>query len=137
MILGVDFGARRVGVAVADRETRFARPVEVIDVSATDPVGRIVALARDLGARLIVVGTPLTLSGERGPAAATQTEFVARLRSATSAVVEEYDERLTTVVAERSLRAAGASAAIRRRVRDAVAAQVMLQGYLDASHPPK
>jgi putative holliday junction resolvase len=137
MILGVDVGARRVGVAVADRETRFARPVEVIDVSVTDPVGRIVALARDLGARLIVVGTPLTLSGERGPATATQTEFVARLRSATSAAVEEYDERLTTVVAERSLRAAGASAATRRRVRDAVAAQVMLQGYLDASHPPK
>jgi putative Holliday junction resolvase len=137
MILGVDVGARRVGVAVADRETRFARPVEVIDVSATDPVGRIVALARDLGARLIVVGTPLTLSGERGAAAASQTEFVARLRSATSAVVEEYDERLTTVVAERSLRAAGASAATRRRVRDAVAAQVMLQDYLDAGHRPK
>ena len=137
MILGVDLGARRVGVAVADRETRFARPVEVIDVSVTDPVGRIAALARELDAGLIVVGTPLTLSGERGPAAATQAEFVARLRTATGAVVEEYDERLTTVVAERSLRAAGTSAATRRRVRDAVAAQVMLQGYLDASGPPK
>ena len=137
MILGVDLGARRVGVAVADRETRFARPVEVVDVSVTDPVGRIAALARELGAGLIVVGTPLTLSGERGPAAATQAEFVARLRTATGAVVEEYDERLTTVVAERSLRAAGTSAATRRRVRDAGAAQVMLQGYLDSSGPPK
>jgi putative Holliday junction resolvase len=137
MILGVDLGARRVGVAVADPETRFARPVEVIDVSATDPVGRIVALAGELGARLIVVGTPLTLSGERGPAASIQAEFVARLKRATSAVVEEYDERLTTVIAERSLKAAGTSAATRRRVRDAVAAQVMLQGYLDAAHRPK
>jgi putative Holliday junction resolvase len=94
-------------------------------------------LAGELGAGLIVVGTPLTLSGQRGPAASLQAEFVARLKSTTSAVVEEYDERLTTVVAERSLRAAGASSATRRRVRDAVAAQVMLQDYLDADHRPK
>jgi putative Holliday junction resolvase len=133
MILGVDIGERRVGVAVADRETRFARPLEVIDVQVEDPIARLAALADDLGADLIVVGTPLTLSGQRGPAARTQADFTARLRAATAAAVEEYDERLTTVVAERLLRSSGASSATRRLVRDAVAALIMLQGYLDAA----
>ena len=133
MILGVDLGERRVGVAVADPETRFARPLEVIDASVTDPVDRIVALANELGAGLIVVGAPVTLSGHRGPAAHKQSEFLVRLAAATSVAVEQYDERFTTVVAERSLRASGVPPATRRRVRDAVAAQVMLQDYLDAA----
>jgi putative holliday junction resolvase len=133
MILGVDPGERRVGLAVADLETRFARPLEVVDARAQDPVARIARIAADLGAVGIVVGLPISLSGRRGPAARRQAEFVARLRSATETEVTEFDERLTTLVAERQLRAAGASASVRRRLGDAVAAQVMLQGYLDSA----
>jgi putative Holliday junction resolvase len=133
MILGVDPGARRVGVAVADLETRFATPLEVIDVATTDPVARLCELAEELGADVIVVGRPVGLSGTAGPSAAIQREFTHQLRAATTVPIVEFDERLTSVVAERALRAGGASAATRKKMRDAIAAQVMLQGYLDAS----
>jgi len=80
-----------------------------------------------------VVGRPLGLSGTAGPSAGTQREFTDQLRAATTVPVVEFDERLTSVVAERAMRAGGASAATRKKMRDAVAAQVMLQGYLDAT----
>jgi putative Holliday junction resolvase len=120
-----------VGVAAADEETHFARPLEVIDSTVTDPVARIAELAREHEATLVVVGRPLGLSGEPGRAVADAAPFVDALRAALAAEVVEHDERLTTVIAERSLRAGGAGRAARRKLRDAVAAQVMLQGYLD------
>ena len=132
MILGVDLGERRVGLALADLETRFARPLEVIEAARSDVVERIVQLVEQLGVKTVVVGRPIALSGSPGRAVEAQQEVVARLRSATTVEVEEYDERLTTVVAERGLRAGGAPAGTRRKLRDAVAAQVMLQGYLDS-----
>lgn len=118
-------------MAVADERTRVALPVEVIDAQRTDPVTRIVELARARSASVIVVGRPVGLSGQPGPAVQAQGEFVARLRAAVSVPVEEFDERLTTVIAERNLRARGSSSRSRTKVRDAVAAQVMLQSYLD------
>jgi putative Holliday junction resolvase len=132
MIVGIDPGERRVGVAVADDETRFARPLEVVDRAATDAIGRIVEIAADVGADVIVVGRPVGLSGRAGPAVAAQEEFVAELKARSEIDVLEYDERFTTVVAERAMRAAGVPAGPRRGLRDAVAAQVMLQDFLDA-----
>lgn len=132
MILGVDPGERRVGVAAANPETRFAHPVEVIDVQVSDPFQRIASLAEQMGATCIVVGRPVGLSGRAGPAVKVQSEFVSGLRAATTVAVVEYDERLTTVVADRSLKSSGARAARVKELRDAIAAQVMLQGYLDA-----
>jgi putative holliday junction resolvase len=129
--LGVDPGGRRVGIAAADHETRFARPVEVIDTATTDPVSRIAELAGELGADEVVVGRPVGLSGRAGPAVRAQQEFVGRLAAALSIPVREFDERLTTVVAERGLRAGGGRRPA-RALRDAIAAQVMLQGYMDA-----
>ncbi|MDQ3957893.1 MAG: Holliday junction resolvase RuvX [Actinomycetota bacterium] len=131
MIVGVDPGERRVGVAVADEETRFARPLEVIDSEVTDPVTRISEIVAEHGASLVVVGKPVSLSGAEGPAVRDLAPFLAALRKTLSADVVEHDERLTTVIAERSLRAGGAGRDARKRLRDAVAAQVMLQGYLD------
>lgn len=133
MILGIDYGARRVGVAAADRVTRFARPVEVIDTRNTDPVERIGELIRDLNVSLVVVGRPVGLSGVAGPSVAAQQEFLAKLRNATPVEVTEHDERFTTVIAERGLKASGARASARRNARDAVAAQLLLQGYLDGN----
>ena len=132
-VLGVDPGTRRVGVAVADLETRFARPLEVIDVGDQEPVERILALAEEHGATTIVVGKPVGLSGIAGPAVEAQRRFVEDLRAATDLEVTEHDERLTTVVAEAGMRASGATAKARKALRDAVAAQVMLQGYLDST----
>lgn len=133
MIIGVDPGERRVGVAVADNETRFARPLEVIDREKDDAVLRIVTLARDLNAESIIVGRPVGLSGREGPAVRAQRAFVAALKQASPVEVREYDERFTTVLAERALREAGTKAGARKELRDAVAAQVMLQGYLDST----
>lgn len=132
-LVGVDFGARRVGVAVADPETRIARPLEVIDAAASSPPERVAVLARDLGAEAVVVGRPVGLSGRAGPAVEAQARFVDELRALAPCPVVEFDERLTTVVAERALRAAGGRSRARSRIRDAVAAQVMLQGYVDST----
>jgi putative holliday junction resolvase len=133
LILGIDPGGRRIGVAVADRETRWARPLEVIDTRSTDPVQRISQLVSEQDVDLIVVGRPVGLSGEEGPAMEVQQEFVSALKAAVRVRVEEHDERLTTAEAERGLKGAGVKAATRKKVRDAVAAQVMLQAYLDAN----
>ncbi|MEA2505948.1 MAG: putative pre6S rRNA nuclease [Actinomycetota bacterium] len=133
MILGVDPGERRVGIAAADLETRMAYPLEVVDRRKSDPLLRIAQLATELEVERIVVGRPTSLSGMKGPAVTAQQVFVEGLREATTVEVTEWDERLTTVLAERAMRAAGASASIRKENRDAVAAQIMLQGYVDAT----
>jgi putative Holliday junction resolvase len=133
LILGIDPGGRRIGLAVADRETRWARPLEVIDTRSTDPVQRISQLISEQDVDLIVVGRPVGLSGEEGPAVRVQQEFVSVLKAAMDVKVEEHDERLTTAEAERGLKGARVKAATRKKVRDAVAAQVMLQAYLDAN----
>lgn len=137
MILGVDPGARRVGLAVADEATRWARPLEVIDAAAADPVTRIVEVAAGMSVTQVVVGRPVTLSGGIGPAVAVQQRFVADLEAALDeaglgTVVCEHDERLTSVIAEQGMRAGRLKPKRRRELRDARAAQVMLQGYLDA-----
>ncbi len=132
MILGVDPGSRRTGVALADLETRWARPLEVIDRRDQDPVSRIVEIVAEHEVGLIVVGRPVGLSGRSGPAVEVQQRFVAELREQAPVDVEEFDERLTTVVAERRLREGGASATKRKQIKDAVAAQLMLQDYLDS-----
>jgi putative Holliday junction resolvase len=132
MILGVDPGERRVGVAMADPDARFAHPLEVIDAKSTDPVARLAQIVAERKVTLVVVGLPVGLSGRRGPAVERQTEFLSRLRDTLNVPVDEFDERLTTVLAERGLRASGARQGPRRELRDAVAAQLMLQGYLDS-----
>jgi putative Holliday junction resolvase len=132
MILGVDPGGRRIGLAAGDLGTRFARPLEVIDAARTDPIERIVGVCEEIGATLIVVGMPLSLSGHRGPQALAAEAFAERLRAAVPVEVRLHDERLSTVVAERALLAAGASALRRKKLRDAIAAQAILQSYLDA-----
>lgn len=135
MIVGIDPGERRVGVAVADLETRFARPLEVIDRQEVDAVGRISAIVQELKAELVVVGRPTGLSGRSGPAIESQRPFVAALTEAVSVEVREFDERFTSIVADRGLRSAGVKDKDLRSRRDAVAAQVMLQDYLDATKP--
>jgi putative holliday junction resolvase len=136
MILGIDYGTHRIGIAVADDETRFARPLEVVDVRNVDPAQRIAQLVDEMGVSLVVVGRPVGLSGTAGPAVESQTHFVDALRDRIDVRIVEHDERLTTVVAEQGMRAAQAGRAARRKRRDAVAAQLMLQGYLDSESSP-
>ena len=133
MIIGVDPGERRVGLAVADMETRFARPLEVIDTKVADPVARIIELIAELDAHKIVVGRPTDLKGNAGPAVEKQQLLVGALTAACDIEIVEHDERMTSVIADRQLRQAGKSAKDARSIRDAVAAQVLLQDYLDSN----
>jgi putative Holliday junction resolvase len=130
--LGLDLGAKRVGVAVSSGSV--ATPYEVIDRGRNHVVdhARVAALVEETGAVVVVVGLPYSLDGSRGPAARLVEAEVEELRAALAVPVETWDERFTTVSADRSLMAQKLKAGARRRVVDKVAAAVMLQSWVDA-----
>jgi putative Holliday junction resolvase len=132
-VLGLDLGSRRVGVAISDADRTVATPVTVVArVRDRAREHRAIAdLVAEWEAVLVVVGLPYTLRGDIGPAAEAAVAEAAELRAALPVPVETYDERLTTVTAERSLMQQGMRADARRRVVDKVAAAVMLQAWLD------
>jgi putative Holliday junction resolvase len=136
--LGVDLGSRRIGLALSDPTATVAMPLDVIVRSGERARDHdaIVRAARDAGAHIIVVGLPLSLSGATGPAAKSALAEIEELRAVagTDIDVVAYDERLTTVTAERALTEAKMRRDARRRVIDKVAAAVMLQSWLDGQH---
>ena len=134
-VVGLDLGARRIDVAVSDSGGVLATPYTVIPRSGDDVAdrGRIADVVRELAAEAVVVGLPLSLDGSVGPAAAAAEAEAVALRQVLDVPVECYDERLSTVSAERSLAASGVKGAARRRkVVDQVAAAVLLQSWLDS-----
>jgi putative holliday junction resolvase len=132
--LGLDLGSKRIGVAVSDRSGTIASPLTVIarGRSRRSDHERIAALAREEEAEVIVVGMPRSLSGGQGPAARAATAEIAALASVVEVPVETYDERFTTVTANRALVESGLRGPARRQVVDKVAAAVILQSWLDA-----
>lgn len=131
--LGVDLGSKRIGIAVSDSAGTMAVPLETVHRSRTWSVDHreIAALAEESEVEVVVVGLPLSLDGSAGPAVRRTRKEVAALRCTLSVPVETYDERLSTVQAERSLRDAAVGPKQRRAVIDAAAAAVILQGWLD------
>jgi putative Holliday junction resolvase len=131
--LGIDLGSKRIGVALSDSAGSVATPYEVVARSGDRQRDhrRIADLAAEAGARCLVVGLPLSLDGSDGPAATAARAEAEELAVATGLPVELWDERLTTVTADRDLRALDLSAPARRRVVDKVAAAVLLQAWLD------
>jgi putative Holliday junction resolvase len=130
--LGIDLGEARVGVAVSDDLGMLAHPLETISVKTTDVKKRILTLAADRGAQTIIVGMPRNMDGTYGPAATKAKEFIEALRSSTEIKIIGWDERLTTVSAQRSLHEAGKNTKKQRPIIDQVAAQIILQGWLDS-----
>lgn len=130
--LGVDHGDARFGVAISDELGMLAHPLETIDVRKIEPVARIAALAAERGIGTIVVGLPRNMDGSHGPAAEKVKAFATALEAATPARVILWDERLTTVAASRTLRESGRTARQQKGVIDQVAAQHILQGWLDS-----
>jgi putative Holliday junction resolvase len=129
--LGLDVGERRIGVAVADPGGTFAMPVMTIERTAiAADIARIVELARSYDAAEIVVGDPVTLSGERGPAAIKMDTFVEKLARSFEGAIHRVDERLTTAQATKTLIAADVSRKHRKRVVDQMAAALILETYL-------
>lgn len=132
-VIGLDLGSRRVGVAVGDTRTGVATALEVW------PRRDAVPLPRRLGdcvaeweAELVVVGLPRSLDGSEGAAAHAVREVVTELRAHLEVPVELYDERFSTVTAQDALHRGGLDTRKSRKVIDAVAAAVILQGWLDA-----
>ena len=130
-VLGLDLGQARIGVAVSDPDRRVAVPLGTVRTGAPADVKAIAALVREHDVALIVVGLPLRLSGERGPEADQAVTFADTVRDALGLPVELQDERLSTVEAERHLRAAGLSSRDQRAVVDPSAAAILLQAWLD------
>jgi putative Holliday junction resolvase len=132
----VDLGSRRIGLALSDASGTLASPLDVLTRSEdrSRDHAAILGAAREHGAATIVVGLPRSLSGGVGPAAREARAEIEELRAAAGPdiEVEEFDERFTTVIAQRSLVEAGVRRDARRQVVDKVAAAVMLQSYLDA-----
>jgi putative pre-16S rRNA nuclease len=129
-ILGIDFGRARIGVAVSDELQLLAHPVETIS-AGSKAIERLAELVRRRDAERVVVGVPKRMSGEMGTAAKEVLAFVEQLRRVLPCQVVTWDERLTTVAAHRALRDAGKKSRASRAYIDQVAAQMILQGYLD------
>jgi putative holliday junction resolvase len=133
--LGVDLGTRRIGLALSDPSGTLASPLSVLERTGDRGADHraIVAAAQEADATAIVVGLPRSLSGRDGPAAREARAEVEELRAVAGDAlpVEMYDERLTTVTAQRTLVEAGMRRDARRKVVDKVAAAVMLQGWLE------
>jgi putative Holliday junction resolvase len=135
-VLGLDFGTRRVGAAVSDPRRQIATPLEVHQ--RCDPAGdsrHYQALVREHEVDQIVIGLPLHTSGRMGTAVALARQFGARLAEVTRLPVVYHDERYTTSEAEDTLIAAGLKRNRRKGLRDMLAAQILLQNYLDSGCP--
>jgi putative Holliday junction resolvase len=135
-VLGVDYGDRRIGVALSDPSGTFARPFEVVagEKEFLERLGPWIE-SEEIG--LVVLGLPLNMDGSHGPKSEQVQGFKERLVARHGVEVRLWDERLTTAEADRYLRLSGLSAQKRRQRIDKVAAQVLLQSYLDwaaASH---
>lgn len=131
--LGLDLGAKRIGVAVSDSEGLLATPIEVIfrQKDARQDYLAVVELVKEWEVNIVVVGMPYSLDGQEGPMAQKTLEEVKSLSDILPVPVVTYDERLTTVTAERSLREQGVSSKEGRKVIDQLAAAVLLQAWLD------
>jgi putative holliday junction resolvase len=130
-ILGIDLGRARIGVAVSDELGMLAHPVETIP-ARSDASQRIAEIVREKNAERVVIGLPRHMNGSVGVGAAEALAFAEKLRGCVACEVVTWDERMTTMAANRALRDSGQKTRNSRGVVDQVAAQMILQGYLDA-----
>ncbi len=130
-VLGLDPGARRIGVALSDPGRLIAQPYVVIDRRRRSAVRQITLICVEQEVETIVVGLPVSLSGDEGRAAAAARRFGEEVESGTGRNLVYWDERFTSVIAEQALLQAGMRRERRRDKRDMVAAALILQGYLD------
>ena len=135
--LGLDLGSKRVGVAVGDRTGTIASPLHVLPRSGNvrrDHLA-IAQLVIDEEAVIVVVGLPLNMNGTSGPAAKAAIDEATALATVVGVPVVTFDERRTTVTADKAMLEANMRAQARRRIVDKIAAAVMLQNWLDAGGP--
>ena len=130
-ILGIDHGDVRIGIAMSD-ETAFLASALTTVQNGRGAVDEIVALLKEHSVEKIVIGLPRNMDGSFGPATEKVRAFAEQLSEKTDVPVVEWDERLSTVSAHNVLREAGLDGRKRKGVVDKVAAQIILQNFLDA-----
>jgi len=136
--LGIDFGERRIGLAISDAEGTFAMPLLTLERRSDQAaIARIGEIIREEEVESLVVGEPVNVDGSRGPAAERAKSFAAKLTAATGLPLRLVGETLTTVAAAARLREAGVDARRARGRIDAVAAQILLEEALALAHPGK
>ena len=134
VILSVDYGDARTGIAVCDRMQMLASPVTVINQSYEPKlIAEIKNLCEKRGAEKIVVGLPKNMDGSQGERAQKCRTFAEKLNKETGLPVEMQDERLTTVSAHRALNVTNVTGKKRKEIVDAVSAVMILEDYL-ATH---
>ncbi len=137
-VLALDHGAKRIGVAISDELKTIAQPLEFIPAEPFEAfLARLTELVGQHEIELLLVGMPRNMNGSYGPAALKAQEFVARLKQALALPIRTWDERLTTVQANRLLIEGGVRRAKRKEKVDKMAAAILLQSYLDSQsgHP--
>jgi putative Holliday junction resolvase len=134
-LIGIDVGTKRFGVAVSDPLKMFASPHEVIKATGDKhALQEVVRICAEQEAEKLVVGLPLNMDGSRGPAAERVETLVEKLKTLVDVPVVLWDERLTTKTAEAALIEADTRRERRKDLVDKIAAQVLLQHYIDAHH---
>lgn len=133
--IGLDFGARRIGIAVSDADCAFAFPAGILE--RRDPerdIARLTELARERGATRFVIGLPLHMNGREGPEAAATRRFAERLAAHSGLPVEWIDERWTSREAARAQEPAPRASRGKRKRRDLddLAATLILRAWIDA-----
>ena len=129
-IVGIDLGAARIGVAVSDELGLLAHPVATIPAGSA-AMRRIAEIVQEKNAERVIVGLPRHMNGTAGVGAADALAFAKKLEAILPCEVLTWDERLSTTAANRALRDSGRKTRNSRQIIDQVAAQMILQGYLD------
>jgi len=130
--LGIDHGDARIGLAISDELGMLAHPLKTLEAKGR-PVQEITAIVAEKKIEIIILGLPRNMNGTEGPASEKVRAFAEKLKAAIPGCpVKFWDERLTSVAAQRSLHEAGRDTKKSRSVIDQAAAQILLQTYLDS-----
>ncbi len=135
-VLAIDHGTKRVGLALSDETGTIAQPLEFVPAEPADKLlNRLQNIVAERKVEEILVGIPRNMNGTYGPAADKAREFVAGLKQVLTVPVKTWDERLTSVQANRALIETGMRREKRRERVDQTAAALLLQSYLDHRNP--
>ena len=132
-VLALDLGQKRIGIAVGDTSSRVATPIKTLDRSGSliEDHQLIAGIVEEWSVKILVVGMPYSLDGSKGPASHLVSDEVDKLSKTLAVPIEIYDERFTTVSADKSLIEQGLSSRRRRSKVDQLAAAIILQAWLD------
>ena len=135
-VLALDLGKKRIGLAVSDELGLTAQGLATLErTNIREDLGKLSQLIAEKNVSLILMGKPLHMSGREGRQTEYTREFAERLNKATGLPIQFWDERLTTVEAQRVLRQSGIGIQKRAQAVDRLAAVILLESYLDSLHP--